>query len=120
MCLASLTGFFGRNAVDNRPAVVGLRDHLASMFRSHPFPVKESYAGELREHVCAVVDELKAAGWAPARIIVSVQQVATDAGMEQSFSRADGSHASNQLDVVSVSIVRWCIEQYYHVELRPT
>ena len=51
---------------------------------------------------------------------MSVQRIAADTGMRPSFSVPGNTLPANQLDVANVSIIRWCIEQYYHVELHST
>ena len=55
----------------------------------------------LRGRVCAVVDELKASGDRPARVILAIKRLATDSGMAwhevETFGR----------------IVRWCADRYY-------
>jgi len=62
----------------NSPKVPALRDSLAraiSMSRESPGDKA------LRDEVCAIVDEMKAAGWPPERAIIAIKQIATEAGL---------------------------------------
>jgi hypothetical protein len=67
----------------------------------------------LREQVCAVVDDLKALGWPPERVLIGVKEIAADAGIRPSpmFSRA--SHPLANGDMVLARIIRWTIDRYY-------
>jgi hypothetical protein len=97
----------------DRPAVAALRDSLASVVESHPVPLDTEHHRLLKERVCAVVDDLKVAGWPPERVIVAVKQVATDAGLSPSRGVLNGATALNERDGFIVEMVRWCIERYY-------
>ena len=61
----------------------------------------------LKEHVCAVVDELKAQGWPIESIIIWMKEIAAEAGL--------GSHRfrPRQPDSIIEDVVKWCIERYY-------
>ena len=97
----------------NSPKVPALRDSLAralSSSREHPGDKT------LRDEVCAVVDEMKAAGWPPERAIIAVKQIATEAGLTD--SRAVLELSNKQLDArdaLMAKVVRWTIECYYDV-----
>jgi hypothetical protein len=55
----------------------------------------------LQRRVCAAVDEMKAGGVLPERIIVAVKGVATDAGIQWADNR------------LFVQLVAWCVDRYY-------
>jgi hypothetical protein len=69
--------------------------------------------------VCAVVDELKNAGWTPERVIVGVKQIAEDAGLRPTRSILSATAPLTERDVAIVHMVRWCVEQYYGVAIPP-
>jgi len=97
----------------NSPKVPALRDSLARALR-----MPKEYPGDktLRDEICAVVDEMKAAGWPPERAIIAVKQIATEAGLME--SRAVLALSNKQLDArdaLMAKVVRWTIECYYDV-----
>ena len=97
----------------NSPKVPALRNSLARALAT-----TLEYPGDkvLRDEVCAVVDEMKAAGWPPERAIIAVKQIATDAGLME--SRAMLALSNKQLDArdaLMAKVVRWTIECYYDV-----
>jgi len=100
----------------DRPPVVALREHLAAVVAAHPVRTDEALTQALQESVCAVVDELKDAGWPPERVIVAVKQVADDAGLHSSRNVLSASAPLTERDVALVHMVRWCIERYYGVD----
>ncbi len=100
----------------DRPAVVALREHLAAAVAAYPALTDEAHMKAFQERVCAVVDELKGAGWPPERVIVAVKQVANDAGLHSSRSVLSASAPLTERDVALVHMVRWCIERYYGVD----
>jgi hypothetical protein len=102
-----------------RPPVVALRDYLAAI-ASHPSLGEEAQTEELHKRVCSVVDELKAAGWPPERVIVAVKQVAEGVGMHPSRSVLSATSPLGAKDATLVKMVRWCIEEYYGVDIPPT
>ena len=55
----------------------------------------------LRGRVCAAVDEMRATGSLPERVIVVVKGMATDSGLRWS----DGEMFER--------LVGWCVERYY-------
>src|SRR4051795_1252727 len=101
----------------DRPPVAALREYLAGVVAAHPALPAEAQSQELRQHVCAVVDELKAADWPPERVIIAVKQVADDVGLRSSRSVLSASAPLTEQDVAIVHMVRWCIEQYYGVSI---
>jgi hypothetical protein len=55
----------------------------------------------LQGRVCAAVDEMKAEGALPERIIVAVKRVATDSGVQWADNR------------LFVQLIAWCVDRYY-------
>jgi hypothetical protein len=103
---------------ERRP-VVALRDYLATFVAAHLSLAEDSSREEMHQRVCAMVDELKAAGWPPERVIVAVKQVADDAGLRPSRGVLSAKNALTEQDTAVVYMVRWCIEQYYGVDIPP-
>jgi len=98
----------------NSPKVHVLRDSLARA-RLAPDPHWEEKM--LRDQVCAVIDDLKAAGWPPERAIVAVKEIANEAGLVQTRNVLSLSNRDLDLrDALMVKVVRWCIECYYDVQ----
>jgi len=99
-----------------RPAVVALRDYLGVLVTTHPHLLARHQA-ELRFHVRGVVDELKAVGWPPERVIVAIKQIADDAGLHPSRHLLSATGPLSEPDAAIVHMVRWCIEYYYSADV---
>ena len=70
----------------------------------------------LREEVCSVVDEMKAAGWPPERAIIAIKQIATQAGLMESRAVLVLTNAQlDARDALMAKVIRWTIECYYDV-----
>jgi hypothetical protein len=95
-----------QRAMQDTPAVVALRDDIARGLRP-------SLHSALYEKVCAVVDELKAAGWPPERVIVAVKRIADEAGVRPSKNVLSRGADITDDDALIVQMVKWCIERYY-------
>jgi hypothetical protein len=97
----------------NSPKVPPLRESLASAlsrFEDH------SNDSALRDEVCAVVDEMKAAGWPPERAIIGIKQIAAQAGLKESRNLlALSNRELDARDALMARVVRWTIECYYDV-----
>ena len=102
----------------NSPKVLALRDSLtraATTLSASAF-VYEPAEKALRDEVCSVVEDLKAAGWPPERVIVAMKELARDAGLRPSpsvLSLRERELAAR--DALMVKIVRWVIECYFDV-----
>lgn len=94
------------------PSVVRLREGLNDTARAIAAGSHTIDHG-LQERVCAVVDDLRALGWPPERVIVAVKQVAEDAGVRGSRNVLRVSGGLTGADQILQNIVRWCIEHYY-------
>ncbi|MFL5615696.1 MAG: hypothetical protein ACJ796_18665 [Gemmatimonadaceae bacterium] len=100
----------------NTPRVLALRETLV---RTAATLATSAYRGsdkELRDQVCLVVEDLKAAGWPPERVIVAIKEIAMDAGLratQRVLSLRDRELAGR--DELMVKIVRWVIECYFDV-----
>ena len=68
---------------------------------------------ELREEVCGVVDELKAAGWPPERAVIAIKEIAHEAGLTQSQGVLVRDRDLAPRDALLAKVVRWTIECYY-------
>jgi hypothetical protein len=89
----------GRFVAD--PTVVdALRTTLLDM-ASRASPLEPSEGNVLRERVCAVVDEMKAAGQPPERIVVAIKRIGQEAGLGGFDDR------------LAQRLIRWCLERYY-------
>ena len=97
----------------DRPSVVALRDSLVTVARSRPGAPFEIGQDALREQLCAVVDDFKAAGWLPERVIIAVKQIAEDAGLRPSRALLHNRAALSERDIMIMSIIRWSIEHYF-------
>jgi hypothetical protein len=92
--------------MQDRPAELAIRTSLATISAASG-AVTAGDKALLREHVCAVVDELKAQGWPIENIIIRVKEIGAEAGL--------GSHRfrPRQPDSIIEEVVKWCIERYY-------
>jgi hypothetical protein len=77
-----------------------LRDALAGL-PPIAYAAAAERQGPLQQKVCAVVDDMKAAGMKPEHVILAVKGIAFDAQM--------GPGSQRLID----AIVRWCLEQYF-------
>lgn len=97
----------------NSPKVIALRDSLARASTTLSTSVFRATDKELRDEVCALVDELKAAGWAPERAIIAMKEIAQEAGLTQSQGVLVRDRDLSPSDALLAAIVRWTIECYY-------
>jgi hypothetical protein len=86
-----------------------LRERIATL----RLPLTPSAKDGLRGAVCTYVDELKALGWLPERVIVAVKQLAREAGLKSSAWKVLTSTPNTASDNLLVEVVGWCIERYY-------
>jgi hypothetical protein len=86
-----------------------LKERLASL----RVPPDISTELEVRELVWAFVDERKAAGWTPERVIIAVKQIARESGLRapRMAVRRDGGLATT--DDFLVEMVGWIIDRYF-------
>jgi hypothetical protein len=77
-----------------------LRDALASLSPA-TLSADPNDMGPLHEKVCAAVDEMKASGMTPERVLIAVKTIAREAGVSRSGTR------------LVDALVVWCIEHYY-------
>ena len=93
--------------------MVALRDVLASNPRE---TLLGAESAKLHRVLCAVVDDLKALEWPPELVLISVKEVAAEAGYRASghFTPADRSLANR--DELIRRITRWTIERYFRKE----
>ena len=79
-------------------------------------PVDPTTEAEVRELVWAFVDEGKAAGWPPERIIVAIKQIAREAGLMPTALVIQRNVAPTLVDKFLVDMVGWCIHRYFRVQ----
>jgi hypothetical protein len=97
------------------PKVVVLRESLARALAASDRHRDDKI---LRDQVCAVVDDLKAAGWPPERAIVAVKEIANEAGLMQTRNVLSLKNLNlDARDALMVRVVKWCIDCYYDVPL---
>ena len=101
------------------PSVVALRTELAEVASSGPTYVDADRHASLRGRVCDAVDELRAAGWPPERVIVAMKQVAADAGLHPSRTLYVVTERVHDKDVLLVDMIGWTIRRYFNTELPP-
>lgn len=97
----------------NSPKVIALRDSLTRASTTLDTPPFRAADKELRDEVCALVDELKAAGWAPERAVIAIKEIAQEAGLTQSQGVLVRDRDLSPRDALLAKIVRWTIECYY-------
>lgn len=97
----------------NSPKVLALRDSVARAVASPSLAVHCPSDKTLRDEVCAVVDDLKAAHWPPERAIIAIKEIAQEAGLTQSQGVLVRDRDLNPRDALLAKMVRWTIECYY-------
>jgi hypothetical protein len=97
----------------NNPKVVTLRESLARAGTALGTSLHKASDKELRDEVCAVVDELKAAGWPPERSLIAIKEIAFEAGLTQSQGVLVRDRDLTPRDALLAKVVRWTIECYY-------
>lgn len=83
-------------------ALDALRDTLAAVASTDAQPTSEERAA-LESRVCAVVDQLKADGAPPERVVIIVKNLATMAGIQWSS------------EALFDDLVGWCIQRYFRL-----
>ena len=96
----------------SRPSVLALQDSLRTIAISQPAVLTDACRAALKDRVCAVVDELKAEGLPPERVIVAVKQMAQEAGLSPSRGVLTVAPLAGR-DALVVGMISWCIERYY-------
>ena len=77
-----------------------LRDAFAR-FADRVYDLTPDEERELETRVCAVVDDMKAGGATPERILIAIKRLAADAGVQWMEHRLFGQ------------IINWCVRRYY-------
>lgn len=85
---------------------------LQRRLREYPLNDTRATRDALRHDVYAYVDELRGHGWPPERVIVTVKQIARDAGVRKRGTLA-ASVSTEARGRLLVEIVGWCVERYY-------
>jgi hypothetical protein len=97
----------------NSPKVLALRESLARAAMTLTTSAYSFNDKTLRDEVCAVVDDLKSAGWPPERAIIAIKEIADEAGLTQSRGVLVRGSELNPRDALLAKVVRWTIECYY-------
>ena len=95
----------------DRPSMIELRAGLAAL----ALRVSSGDATidpALRDKLRVAVDDLRLLGWPPERVIITVKQMAEDAGLRPSRNVLMAGEPSPN-DAAIQQVVRFCIEQYY-------
>lgn len=95
------------------PKVLGLRDTLARAAMTVSTSLYDEKDTVLHDEVCAVVDELKAAGWPPERAIIAMKEIAFEAGLTQSQRVLVRDSDLSPRDALLAKLVRWSIDCYF-------
>jgi hypothetical protein len=91
-------------------SVIRLGTHFAAV----DLPLSDANADRLKAEVFAFVDEAKALGWPPERVIIAVKRTANAAGLAASARVAYSGAALSEMDKLMIKLVGWCIERYFH------
>lgn len=97
----------------SNPRVLALRESLARANTLLSASAYKPIDKALRDEVCSVVDELKAAGWPPERAIIAIKEIAQEAGLTQSQGVLVRDRDLTPRDALLAQVVRWTIECYY-------
>jgi hypothetical protein len=97
----------------NSPKVIALRDSLARATMTLTTSLYDARDKDLKDEVCSVVDDLKAAGWPPERAIIAMKEIAQEAGLTQSQRVLVRDTDLAPRDALLAKVVRWTIECYY-------
>ena len=95
---------------DRAAILAGTLEGLLSSVR---FPLSDRAEGEAYHLVCAYVEELKALGFPPERVIIAVKRTANEAGVFSTPRLVEPRTQLDGKDKLLVDMVRWCIERYY-------
>ena len=97
----------------NSPKVLTLRDSLSRAAMTLTTSMYGATDKALRDEVCAVVYELKDAGWPPERTIIAIKEIALEAGLTQSQNVLVRGSDLSPRDALLAKVIRWTIECYY-------
>jgi len=91
---------------------VALQERLASLH----VPTDETTEREIQHLVWKFVDDRKAAGWPPERVIIAIKQIARDAGLRPSTIIVKRDAKPTTVDEFLVDLVGWSIDRYFRSE----
>jgi len=101
------------------PSVVALRTELTEVASSRTACVDLERQAVLCGRVHQAVDDLRAAGWPPERVIVAMKQIAADAGLQPSRRLYVVTETVHDKDVLLIDMIGWTIRRYFATDLRP-
>ena len=99
------------------PSVVALRTELTEVASSHTTCVDPARQAILCGRVHTAVDDLRAAGWTPERVIVAMKQIAADAGLHPSRRLYVVTESVHDKDVLLIDMIGWTIRRYFDKDL---
>jgi len=79
-------------------------------------PLDANTERDVQPLVWDFVDDRKAAGWPPERIILAIKQIAREAGLKTSTTVVKRDTTLTATDSFLVELVGWCIHRYFHQE----
>ncbi|MGH7615966.1 MAG: hypothetical protein ACREPM_01925 [Gemmatimonadaceae bacterium] len=77
------------------------------------FPVDGAARSALRQRVCDFVDDRRAGGWPPERVVVAVKELTHIAGMHPTMALVQPDDLITTPDELLVQLVSWSIERYF-------
>jgi hypothetical protein len=98
------------------PTAVALRDNLASIARYTGLPPDGEE--QLRESVCALVDDLREDGVSPEGVVMAVKEIAEDGGFRGSSAMSVYTTPLTWQDTLLLRMVAWSIQHYCGPEAR--
>lgn len=99
----------------NSPKVFALRENLHRAALTLNTSAHGLSDKELRDEICSVVDDLKAAGWPPERALIAMKEIAFEAGLTQTRDVLRRDRELCARDALLAKVVRWTIDCYYDV-----
>jgi hypothetical protein len=81
-----------------------------------PIPLDANTERDVQRLVWDFVDDRKAVGWPPERIIVAVNQIAREAGLKPSTTVIKRDAQLPTVDNFLVEMIGWCFHRYFHPE----
>jgi hypothetical protein len=101
------------------PSVLALRTELTEVATLRNLRVDLDRQAILRGRLHSAVDDLRAAGWTPERVIVAIKQIAADAGVHPSRRLYIVTESVHDKDVLLIDMIGWTIQRYFDTGLSP-
>lgn len=101
------------------PSVIALRTELTEVAASRTTRVDPERQAILCGRVHSAVDDLRAAGWPPERVIVAMKQIASDAGLHPTRGLYVVTETIHDKDVLLIDMIGWTIRRYFDRDPTP-